>query len=240
MLVLCVFGCGGVVREPGGMDPPEDTSTGEGATGTTEDESTTDPGGERGWDDSWNDGEFRTVTVDGMTIQLSEDQREANPGRQTASSFATPAGIGNWFESPSALDAKLAELDPPRGVSTHAYYYYRERADANELRSIFAYLSLSPGAVDLSAYAGFGFWARFDDASAIIYVRADPGSELGTPAPGYTLRVSDEWAFYFVSLESLEIAGSVISELHFIVGDQGESGTFWIDDFGFVCDGDCP
>lgn len=223
--------CGGQVSEPhDGDGPSTQMSTADPTETSTDDDSSTDAYGP-----GFGNGEFPTVSVDGLTVQLSVDSIEEEP--QLSPMFATPLGTGSWFESPPSSTARTAELDPPRGASTHAYYLDGDAA--NETKSLTAYLNLKNVALDLRGYVAFGFWARFEDAAGPIHVRANPHYE-GTPAPGYALGISDEWDFYFVEFEDLQIDSSAVMELELVVGDQSTSGRFWLDDFGFVCDGECP
>lgn len=229
-----VIACGGQVSESGGDDDSSTDMSSEDPTQASTDDNTNESSPDEHGSDLGN-GEFPEVAADGLTVQLSVDSIEEEP--ELSPVFATPLGTGSWFENPSADVAQIAELDQPRGASTHAYYL--DGNEANETKSLLAYLNLTSVALDLRGYVGFGFWARFEDAAATIHVRADPSYD-GTPAPGFALGISDEWDFHFVSFEHLEIDGSAVMELELVVGDQSDSGRFWLDDFGFVCDGACP
>jgi len=214
----------------------DDTADGTSHSGDSQD---TGAGGQYGY-------EFRTVEVDDETVRITLDYSEIEEVSVEASAFlisGSSASMGNWFNG--TKDAEIGKLDPPRGESTHAYFLAGD--DAVAPQTLWAQLDHPLGRpMDFSALQGFGFWARFENADEVVHVlgnaegRAIQSYEDGDPLPGFKLSVSTEWEFYFLTFAALDVDSTAVTSLDFVVSDQSASGAFWIDDFGFVCDGICP
>jgi hypothetical protein len=187
------------------------------------------------------------------------DQTESIDGVEpgTVPSLASPAGfywsggLGNWFvctprggnpNSPIHGDAQSADIVPPRGESTRAF---RLQGSGEPLGAdLYAQLEHPDGrAVDLSAYAGIGFWAKLDgdsDQLAVGLSALAPYCSASTDVTTVTVAVRNEWQKFELPFAAFGTDGHAVANIEFIVGAGGGAFDVWIDDLSLVCRGECP
>jgi hypothetical protein len=164
--------------------------------------------------------------------------------------FYWSGGLGNWFVcTPGGAantgphgDAQSAEIVPPRGDSHEAF-----RLQASGLpfgADLYAQLEHPSGsAVDLSAYAGIGFWAKLDGASDQLSVGLSATAPLcatSSDVTTVTVSVPNTWQKFELPFEAFGIDGHAVANVEFIAGAGGGAFDLWIDELSLLCRGECP
>ena len=185
-----------------------------------------------------------TETID--DVNRSGDAGSSIPGEPAA--FFWLGGLGNWFVCNGAeggagtRDAEVADVVPPRGDSRQAF---RVQGSGQAL-GVDLYAQLrhpDGGAVDLSAYAGVGFWAKLEGESDQLTVGLSAHTPFCYAASDVTtaaVSVSATWQQFELPFESFDSDGHGIANIEFIVGIGGGAFDLWIDDLSLLCRGDCP
>lgn len=154
--------------------------------------------------------------------------------------------IGNWLvTSDKVHDAPLQPIEPPRGDSTEA-----RRASGQGFASgavlWLQFDHLHSSAVDLSAYSGIEFWARFASGPSAVVVSLNDGSHRSgsldgrSTLPSVSLTPGDTWQQFTLPFAAFGLSQVKLTSVEFFVGDKGAMFDLWIDDFALTCSGACP
>jgi hypothetical protein len=161
-----------------------------------------------------------------------------------SSAFFWRGGLGNWFVSSSDGsygDAPIADVIPPRGDSQKAYHVLQ--ASPGVVVDLFAQLHHPEGTpVDLSAYAGVSFWARLDSPSGVIAVAFGADGQLSKLAsvPQKLVSLGGDWAQFLVRFDDVNLDRSAVSSIDFVLDGSSDLRGLWLDELGFLCQGNCP
>jgi hypothetical protein len=175
------------------------------------------------------------------------DQPEGSPSvPEGSSAFFWSKGLGNWFVTSADgefRDASRANIVPARKGSTRAYRV----TSAEPPIAVALWVQMDhPGAgkVDLSEYAGIGFWARLESPRGELTLAFNASYQLSSDEPWTfsepSLAVSDEWQQFVVLFDDYGVDPSAIGSIDFVVGLEGEAFDLWLDDLAFLCHAECP
>jgi hypothetical protein len=169
-------------------------------------------------------------------------------GEPNDAAFVWQYGLGNWFQltlPPSRSlhgDAIRAAVVPPRGTSTSAYRM--QGSDSPNGADLYVQLNHPLGRdLDLSQYAGIGFWAKLDGDTGELAVALATQDESITapPNPPFVMRsVRAEWQEFRIPFADFGIDGSAVAEIHFVVGQGGGAFDLWLDELSLLCFEECP
>ncbi|HVJ21137.1 MAG TPA: hypothetical protein VM686_37255 [Polyangiaceae bacterium] len=165
----------------------------------------------------------------------------------------------SWAHGPAdeTLEAGQATVEEVQGKG-RAWHVVQAQGEASDL--LWDITSSIGGAPpDLSAYAGIAFAIRSTGASANLTVAftdrtiAQDGSgtyvqdtEGGMPWFTTAVTATPEWRRVAVLFDDFSTAqdrlfsASDFRAMHFVSGDDGQAGDYWIDDIALLCRGECP
>jgi hypothetical protein len=229
VLLVCVTACGGsaVVDKPA---PSSENNAGAG------DNQSLNAGAGGGLGGSPPDNQIQVVD----DVGDPGGPYPAAPG----SAFFWRYGLGNWFVSSSDGsfgDAPVDAVLPPRGDSQEAYHVMQK--DPAVAMDLWAQLHHPQGdGVDLSAYAGVSFWARLDSPSGALTVAFGANGQFSKLAslPQKVVPLSGDWAQFLVRFDAVNVDRTSVSSIDFVLEGSSEPLGLWVDDLGFLCQGDCP